>query len=287
MNRAPIVLLALAVGCYPAIPGSWSDYAETVDSGDTELPDEVRILGMSMESSYTGNYWSDPDETDANIWWGWTSEALSGWSPLDIIELESGGCVPEQESWDELLALFGDPGASSSTLAGAEELELSWLPSLKLFLAESERLSTGTYDLEPVETEDQGTLSVDSLFRHPGTPNLVGPRLDGESPESVSLDELGFSWSPGDEAADYVLINLMPARWEDESYVSFESLLCVAPYSAGEIEIQRDELSDPSGTEALYVYQALLNASTAPVGELEVSAATLSLTQELGFLVVE
>lgn len=275
------VLLAVvmgAVGCYPALPGSWDDYY---------VPEDVQILAVSLETSYAGSYWDDPSFSTSRLWWGWLAESGPGWVGLDILAPGGMGCAPERDDFDTVLAAFEDPGAALSTVSGAQELDLPFWSEAQIFYAEQERLASGRYDLDSMDTDGAGSLEVQGMLRHPDPPQLEGPPMDGDSVAFISLDELVFTWDPEDEAGDYVWIKLMPAVVEEGSYVAFESIVCIAPYADGELVIEEDVLSDPQGTEGIYVYRGLANETAVRVGHRDVSAAGFSLSQQLGFVAVQ
>ena len=278
MRAVSFVLFLASVGCYPALPGSWDDYY---------VPEDVQILAASLETSYAGSYWDDPSYTTSRLWWGWLAEPGPGWVGLDILAPEGIGCAPEREDFDTLLAQFEPPGAELSTVSGAEDLSLPFWSEAQIFYAEQDQLASGRYNLDSFETDDAGQLEAQGMLRHPDPPQLEGPPMDGDNVAFISLDELVFSWDPEDEAGDYVWIKLMPAVVDEGSYVAFESIVCLAHYADGELVIDEDVLSDPQGTEGIYIYRGLANETAVRVGLREVSAAGFSLSQQFGFVAVQ
>jgi len=276
VKRLGLCALALCGGCYPWIGGGWDAWWE---------PEEVQIVGSATIWEPQGGYWGDPSPYGAT-WWGWLPEPDDTLLALDLVAASGQGCLPGRPDERAVTDRLADPGGSLSELTGPTHIQLAWLADRVRFHAITDQLPTATWDLEPIETEEGGTLQAEGFLAMPGAPRFTGPVLDGAGLATAGVQDLAFSWEPSETEADWAVIEVWLARSSPTGYQSYEWATCVVPWEDGAVAFAEALWSAPAQADAAYIFEGAARETFVRAGRRDFSATALGLRYQVGVVLL-
>lgn len=226
--------LLLLAGCWPYVSGDWSDYLPP----DAFEPVPVHVAAHASWSSFQGGYWNDENPLDeGSFTWGLLEEpdpAFVAWSWLGG---EVGGCIDNPSS-DALTELFVRPPMEEDVLTGPlGDIALAVDPDAPVMTGDLRAgdLVEGYPYAWPGQIMGGVAASADVLFRFVPPIETTGPDLDTEELSEIGEDDLRWTWTPV-EGPVVVSVLVIVGDGEDAR----EERLCLAPGSAGEIDLTGD-----------------------------------------------
>ncbi len=274
MRRTALALLALCGGCYPWLPGSWDDYA---------MPDQVQLFASAVHVEKLGGYWSD-DTPEAELWWGWSEEPMQGVTALDMIAPGGPGCVRGEPSETVVTSLLIDPGAAASVLRGPDVFELPYNELRARFEAYTEDIGAGSYDLDPVQSDNAGVIEAYPLLSVPAGVPIEGPPLAGPIVNNGTLDGLNFTWDASNPTADWFLVEASISGLTSSGFVPYEWVVCLVPFGDGELSVPEVMWEDGARADAVYITMGTVDEIMVPVGDQDVAASGLGARLSQGIL---
>lgn len=198
--RTPALLAILSLGvagCWPIIPGKWSDY---------DVPEQSLITGHMDYLIPIGTYWDDT--TPSGIaWWGVFDQPqiITGYEVLGVPDQ----CVSGSTAIDPVLAAMSAAGSGTSRLIhGDTELRLPWSTANNVYITNfgaGDWVDDTTYNLAQLEFAEYPPFAIEQLFlTPPDSFRITSPVMDGDAPAEGSLDNLAFTWTGN--GGDYVYI---------------------------------------------------------------------------------
>lgn len=218
----PLVLLS---GCWPLIPGQWSDY---------DAPAEAGITGEFWTRRYLGDYWQNSQDS-AGVWLQFIDPPVAAprW-PIGFVP--PGECVPFADlTIPDDPAAYVPPEVESVTLrSGSRALELPLIQgdgSFSRNLGAADYVPGEAWTLEPVGGDP--LWSSDRIAIAPGTGLAVAaPAVDGA--ELASVPKAGFEM-----------------RWERGG--DYEIVVVVAPFDASFEPVGAQIACNPGDEEAMTI----------------------------------
>lgn len=223
-TRAIPVLAVLLGGCWPRIPGQWSDY---------DVPKETQLLGSVDFYVPLGTYWSDTTPS-GSIVLGWLDTPLVGVTAYNL----PVGCINADAlpPGNPNLA-FADIGVSSATVRSSTggSIALPFSASSSIFAANvtaSDVPPGSAWVLDQVAGSD-GAFSVNNLFTMPPDVTFAGAAWGDATPASIPRADLHVTW-PDTDGVDTIVIQ---ANVEDGSGNSLGQAICGLDPRDGEATI--------------------------------------------------
>jgi hypothetical protein len=275
--RALLPLAAvLAGGCWPWIPGSYSDYT---------TPKATRILGRAVYDEYLGGYWSQ-DYDGGQVWWGWTAEAERQLKALDLVAPAGVGvCEIADVNDGDFESIFADPGADSATLLGPDgDLTLPWNSGASVFTADVDALAIGPWDLESMSADEAGTLKVHSFLRVPKPADIDGISLDDDDYPTITIADLDFAWNSAEELAQYVIITVALL---DENQDVLETGVCTSKFSNGDISFSTGLWTRAGQARGVQITFSTANEQWVEIGDRGIASRMLAESRQVGYAALE
>ena len=252
MRRALCALGVFLAGC-PYIPGRWQDYAGP--------PAETQLVGITEFTEPQGGYWQD-DRAFGTVLAGWLAAPEAGrtWMPeLGCRRLDADEAVYDDaglvEAGDQTLVFEGAVG----------NIDADWLPDAQLWYGDYTEGSfepEGTYDLAPV-TAAGHVLKADAVFGFPALLDFQGPKIDGQDLETVSIDDLTWTWSDG-VAGERVWAQV---TLRDAGLESLESVFCAVDAAEGRVDVPKGEFTKARDAAYATVAVEVLREGGARIGD--------------------
>jgi len=269
-----LLVVALCGGCYPWVGGTWDDYA---------MPDEVQIVGSAIHTERLGGYWSS-NTPWGDLWWGWLGEPVPGLTALSLLAPEGPGCFRGQPNELVVTELLADPGATASVLRGPEVFELPYNGTQSRFVGRVDDIPGGTYDLDPVQSDNAGVLEAYPLLSMPPGVAIDGPPMSGPTVNTGSLDALTFTWDPATLAADWFWVQAGISSLSPTGYVPYEWVVCVVPFEDGELTVPTVLWTDSERADAVYIDMGPLDERLGQVGDRAFTASSVGVRRSSGIL---
>lgn len=252
MRRALSALGVFLAGC-PYIPGQWQDYAGP--------PAETRLLGVAEFTEPQGGYWQD-DRAFGTVLVGWLGAPEAGrtWMPeqgcrsfaADEVVFDATGIV---DAGDQTLVFAGTVG----------NIDADWMPDAALWYGDytsGSFAAEGSYDLSPVTAAGE-VIKADQVFSFPALLDFAGPKIDGDDLETVSLDDLGWTWSGG-VAGERVWAQV---TLRDADLESLEFVSCVVDAAEGRVDVPKGEFTKARDAAYATVAVEVLREGGARLGD--------------------
>ena len=285
-----LLLLALA-GCWPHIPGHWSDYADTgAANGDTgdgtdtnTQSGEGRILGELEYDEYVGGYWSTPTDITLAMW-GYLDSPEPDANPLELM-LNGGspGCIHEALDITGLLGGMRDNADESSTIHGPSgDIPMVPASDYPVFVnpdaIKKKDLTDGaTYTMEG--TVDGRDISVASFAKMPSMGSFDGPTLDGTDSATAGVGDFSWTWSGIDNQVIVIL------QAVDSTNAVIETEACLAKGSEQAIDVPTGDWKKTSKTVGWYVSIGQITESDVSItGDASGQSRVIGVHQMIGYL---
>lgn len=244
-----IVALLLLSGCWPLIPGDYVDYTDgdTDDDTGAPAPDELtRVFGAVTWNDFVGGYWDDSAGQGVAFAQS-LAEPTDGYTAWDLGYTRDGCLAEADATW--LAPAAGAAEDDRITLGGDPDIRIGFEAQYGLYYADLTAEPSGDYDLEPFDG-DGNTYAASTAVRMPGRLDYDDSLITGDALQSAPLDDLDrFRWTPRDNAGLYAVVGVRVVR--DDGVVS--EVVCAAPASAGEIDVDVGALSQTSRADYFVV----------------------------------
>jgi hypothetical protein len=253
LRLTPALLPAFSLvlsGCWPMIPGKWSDY---------DVPDETQIVGGLSYFEPQGGYWGDPDPS-GNVAWGWLDTPQIG---LQAIEPDFGCTnLEDLETGDPLD--FADIGTTEARMRSPlGTVDFDYDTAATAFFQNAltaDDVGAGVeWTLDNVDS-DEGVFFVQKFISMPTRLDFSGFIIDGDVPDSVSRGPFTLTWTP-QAGAQWVSVQL---QLEQGSTIT-ESAACMAEVRDGTLAIPEDIWDDLDEADGMYVLLGSTNETATKI----------------------
>lgn len=245
-NVAALASILALSGCWPHIPGPWSDY---------DVPDETQIIGSIAYMEALGGYWSDPADGGAIAFaWLETPEVgLHAYTPqLGCVAHDGDPVIPSYLNFPG--EGFLDVGTNEVTLRSSLGVMDVPFDADGYFYAEFGRdllASNAAWTMDPVPSSE-GEFSVAEFV-------VMAPRLtfgpynfEGDAPPTAARGDVTLTWAAA-EGAQHVRVDLFLMSANGEP---LEGGTCWADAKDGAVTIPASLWGDLDASDAVYINMA-------------------------------
>ncbi len=248
------LVLGLAAGCWPHIPGKAADYDEPVLKG---------LVGAMFYQEPLGDYWADDDPV-GDVWFGMPDPVQQAawwelWSDGFFGECEEAR--PDTPDWFDDFERFEDSDDPAIVGAGMG-MELQWNEDANRWVGDIDDYFPDTeLQILPFDT-GEGTLAVERLVTTPRAFVLTSPDMDTSDPIEIDDDEFSFTWQPS--GADYVFILIRFDNLEG-GVNGVEYVACPVP-DTGSFSVPSSKIDDWNSGMGAAIYIGPVNEGRGTIG---------------------